>query len=123
MENWTNLQASDQAIVREELDLHHRVKESVRAAALARQQSKPIDGRHVLGLRDEARSASERDLPAIFQALYTQHSLASRTVDSPLPDLRSPYFGHLRLCEQGKRRDILIGHHTLVDSGTPDYLG
>ena len=37
--------------------------------------------------------------------------------DSPPVDRKSPYFGHLRLEENGKRRDVLIGPRSFVEPG------
>src|ERR1700749_332092 len=37
--------------------------------------------------------------------------------DSPPVDRKSPYFGHLRLEEGGKRRDVLIGARSFVEPG------
>ena len=37
--------------------------------------------------------------------------------DTPPVDRKSPYFGHLRLEESGKRRDVLIGARSFVEPG------
>ena len=37
--------------------------------------------------------------------------------DTPPVDRKSPYFGHLRLEENGKRRDVLIGARSFVEPG------
>jgi DNA helicase-2/ATP-dependent DNA helicase PcrA len=113
----TNLAAADESLVAEELALHERVKQAVRTEALAK--APDIAGgvqERLKELRDEAITASERDLPALFQQLYTHHSLAARNFDKKLPDMRSPYFARVRLVEKGKARDVLIGHQTFIDS-------
>lgn len=114
-----SLNASDEALIQEELSIHERVKQAVRAEALAKMPD--IAGgvqERLKELRDEAITASERDLPALFQQLYTHHSLAARNFEKKLPDMRSPYFARVKLCENGKTRDVLIGHQTFIDSKT-----
>lgn len=112
-----NLSDADLLLIQEELDFHERVKQAVRNEALAK--APDISGgvqERLKELRDEAISASERDLPALFQQLYTHHSLAARNFDKKLPDLRAPYFARVRLLEKGRTRDVLIGHQTFIDS-------
>lgn len=112
-----NLSEADLLLIQEELDFHERVKQAVRDEALAK--SPDISGgvqQRLKELRDEAISASERDLPALFQQMYTHHSLAARTFDKKLPDMRAPYFARVRLMEKGRTRDVLIGHQTFIDS-------
>lgn len=105
----------DQSIIKEELDIHEKVKHAVRAAAL--KASPNMDGvkNHLVELRDEAIHASERDLPALFQQMTIHHSLASRDFSKKLPDMRAPYFGRMILSEEGKARNILIGNMTFID--------
>ena len=111
------INSADDALIQDELDLHERVKQAVRAEALAKSPDIAAGVQQRLKeLRDEAITASERDLPALFQQLYTHHSLAARNFEKKLPDMRSPYFARVRLLEQGKTRDILIGHQTFIDS-------
>lgn len=112
----TALSAEDQSILAEELALHERVKIAVREEALAKAPDMSGIKSRLVELRDEAISASERDLPALFQQLYTHHSLAARTFEKKLPDMRAPYFAHMRLVENGKARDILIGYQTFIDT-------
>ena len=38
--------------------------------------------------------------------------------ETPPVDRKSPYFGHLRLEESGKRRDVLIGARSFVEPGS-----
>lgn len=111
-----DLSSEDQALIAEELALHERVKEAVRREALA--ETPDMDGikTHLRELRDEAITASERDLPALFQQLYTHHSLAARSFEKKLPDMRAPYFARMRLNEHGKSRDVLIGYQTFIDT-------
>lgn len=110
------LSAADSAIIAEELSLHERVKYAVRDEALQAAPDMNVIKERLIELRDEAITASERDLPALFQQLYTHHSLAARTFEKKLPDMRAPYFAHVRLEENGKTRDVLIGNQTFIDA-------
>jgi DNA helicase-2/ATP-dependent DNA helicase PcrA len=112
----TPLTPADQTILSEELDLHQRVKLAVREEALAASPDMNVIQTRLKELRDEAISASEGDLPSLFQQLYTHHSLASRSFEKKLPDMRAPYFAHIRLLEDGKSRDILIGYQTFINA-------
>ncbi len=40
-----------------------------------------------------------------------------RAGDAPRVDPRSPYFAHIRLCEDGKERDLCLGRATFIESG------
>jgi DNA helicase-2/ATP-dependent DNA helicase PcrA len=113
------LSGDDQKIIAEELAFHERVKQAVRAEALSKAARAPdlnAIKAELIELRDEAITASERDLPSLFQQLYTHHSLAARTYEQKLPDMRAPYFAHVRLIENGKARDILIGYQTFIET-------
>jgi DNA helicase-2/ATP-dependent DNA helicase PcrA len=110
------LQPTDQAIVDAEMALHKIVQEAVREAALATAPDMNAIKSRLIELRDEAITANEHDLPALFQQLYTHHSLAARSFETKLPDMRAPYFAHVRLNEHGKKRDVLIGYQTFIDT-------
>lgn len=111
-----DLSPEDATLIAEELALHERVKLAVRDEALTKAPDMSSIKAHLVELRDEAITASERDLPALFQQLYTHHSLASRSFEKKLPDMRAPYFAHMRLLEGDKTRDILIGYQTFIDT-------
>ncbi len=117
--NELELTPEDQALIDDELALHERVKYAVRDKAMEEPPDMTAIQERLKELRDEAITASERDLPALFQQLYTHHSLASRTYEEKLPDMRAPYFAHMRLIEKGKARDILVGYQTFIDSAAP----
>ena len=81
------INSADDALIQDELDLNERVKQAVRAEALAKSPDIAAGVQQRLKeLRDEAITASERDLPALFQQLYTHHSLAARNFEKKLPD-------------------------------------
>jgi DNA helicase-2/ATP-dependent DNA helicase PcrA len=112
----TPLSPNDHVILSEEIAIHERVKIAVREEALASSPDMSVIQTRLKELRDEAISASERDLPSLFQQMYTHHSLAARTFEKKLPDMRAPYFAHVRLVEGGKVRDILIGYQTFISN-------
>jgi DNA helicase-2/ATP-dependent DNA helicase PcrA len=102
-------------VVSEELDLLERVRQAVRSAAIAAKPDMADVNRRLIELRDEASSALQHDLPALFDQLNVHHSLSKLDFRTKLPDLRAPYFAHMRINEAGRSRDILIGHQTFID--------
>lgn len=82
----------------------------------------------LLDLREQAANAKPEDLPALFEQMHHLAALrGQRGRSSSLPpDTKSPYFGHLRLSEEvlsgrgpakQRRRDVLIGSRSYLDSG------
>jgi DNA helicase-2/ATP-dependent DNA helicase PcrA len=72
----------------------------------------------LLSLRDEIASARLEDVPALVQQMERLSGIAAMRADHVVEpvDPRSPYFGHLRLREEGRgERDVLIGKTTHVD--------
>lgn len=76
------------------------------------------DDVRLLELRDEVAVAKPEDLPALFEQMHTVGAIRAQRGKSVVGfiDRRSPYFGHLRLEEGGKRRDILVGPRSYVDA-------
>src|SRR5262249_46012042 len=71
-------------------------------------------------LRAEIPAAKEEDKPALLQQYDHAHAWleqirASR--DRPQVDPDSPYFAHLRLGEQHRSRDVLLGKATRIARG------
>lgn len=104
------------AILAEEEEILARVKEAVREQALASSPSMAGISRGILELREQAAKAHTRDLPSLIEQLHVHQSLARRSYDITLPDMRAPYFAHIKIEEQGRIRDILIGHQTFISS-------
>lgn len=108
-------------VVGEELRLLEVVKTALaaaRAANASATRGRALDEARLLELRDEAATAKPEDLPALFEQMHhigALHAQRGKGAVGAL-DLASPYFGHLRLEENGKRRDILIGPRSYVDS-------
>lgn len=74
----------------------------------------------LLALRDELACARLEDVPPLVEQMERLQSLAARrreVVESHV-DARSPYFGHLVLEEGGRRREVLIGRGTFLDTAS-----
>ncbi|MCB9489595.1 MAG: DNA helicase, partial [Deltaproteobacteria bacterium] len=113
-----HLTDEDRALIREEEQFLERVQSAIRRAELGtadQTRMRQVHGRMV-ELRDEAARAAESDLPSLLEALHTHQALASRPTATELPDERSPYFAHMRLRENGRARDVLLGHRTFIDA-------
>jgi DNA helicase-2/ATP-dependent DNA helicase PcrA len=72
----------------------------------------------LLDLRDQIASARMEDVPPLLEQMERLHLLSTRRREASEVhvDPKSPYFGHLALEENGKRRDVLIGRGTYLDS-------
>ncbi len=73
----------------------------------------------MISLRDQIAVARLEDVPALVQQMERIAGIAARRAESvsEAVDPKSPYFGHVRLDEEGKPvRDVLIGKTTLVDA-------
>ncbi len=117
------------SIVREEQKLLSTVQRALDAAAgadVSAARGRALDDERLLQLRDEVAVAKPDDLPALFEQMHHLGALRAqrgRSIAGTL-DGGSPYFGHMRLEEQtlerGKgttrRRDVLIGSRSYVDS-------
>jgi DNA helicase II / ATP-dependent DNA helicase PcrA len=108
-------------VVGEELRLLGIVKNALTAARAANAAStvaRSNDGARLLELRDQAATAKPEDLPSIFEQMHNIGALQAQRGKGAtgVLDMQSPYFGHLRLEENGKRRDILIGPRSYVNS-------
>ena len=104
------------AIVREELTLLERVRDHLAVQRPSRPP--PIEDyeEQLISLRDQIASAHLEDVPALEQQMQRIAGVAQRRAAAsevePV-DPRSPYFGHLRLREQGRPdRAVLIGKTT-----------
>ncbi len=72
----------------------------------------------LLSLRDQMATARSEDLPPLLEQMARLQSLAARRREPTevAVDARSPYFGRLVLEEGGKRREVLIGRGTSLDT-------
>jgi DNA helicase II / ATP-dependent DNA helicase PcrA len=106
-------------IVSEEEDTLRRVDENLRTqvARTPRADASNYDER-LLDLRDQIGAARTEDLPPLVQEMERLQALANRLrdVEEVKVDPRSPYFGRLLLEENGKKREVLIGRATHLDT-------
>src|SRR5690606_38302431 len=74
----------------------------------------------LLALRDQIREARAEDIPPLLEEMERLQQVANRRaqVTEGSVDLRSPYFGRMVLEENDRRREVLIGRSTFVDSRT-----
>lgn len=117
----TELSSEDINIIQEEEKLLADIVEAIRTQITKRAQGPDITSARLEALRDEASRAKTADLPALFDQMNTQRALLQRNTDqSELPDLKAPYFAHMKLKEKGRTRDVLLGHQTFLETkGAP----
>jgi DNA helicase-2/ATP-dependent DNA helicase PcrA len=74
--------------------------------------------REMVELRDLIGDARNEDLPALMAEMERLRGVATRRAEIPVGkvDQNNPYFGHMRLVEGGRSRDVLIGNSTYVDT-------
>ncbi len=72
----------------------------------------------LVDLRDEISEARLEDVAPLLAQMERLQAVAARRAEVPTGnvDLANPYFGHLRLEESGRKRDILIGNATYIDT-------
>jgi DNA helicase-2/ATP-dependent DNA helicase PcrA len=118
----TSLSPEQKKIVDDEVGMAERVARRV-ASSLAQQaaEKKPqsrgrLDG-ELMALRDEIAEARTEDAAALLAQMMRTAGVAA--VDLPKAqgsvDPQAPYFGHLRLDEGGRKRDVLIGKRGMID--------
>lgn len=95
-----------------------RIAHSLAQLAEARAPEKRV--RHeteLMALRDQIGEARNEDVPALLAAMI--HTAGVARIDGPKVtgsvDPATPYFGHLRLEEGGRKRDVLIGKRGMID--------
>jgi DNA helicase-2/ATP-dependent DNA helicase PcrA len=112
---------SDQVVptvVEEELALLRVVMKKL-GAVPRRVRAQVDDVGALIELRDALSEAKPEDQGSILEQMHRIEALSKQRGkgDSPPIDPRSPYFGHLRLEENERRRDVLIGPRTFVEPG------
>src|SRR5205085_6901547 len=77
------------------------------------------DAGTMIELRDALAEAKPEDQGSILEQMHRIEALSKQRGkgDTPPVDRKSPYFGHMRLEENGKRRDVLIGARSFVEPG------
>ena len=107
------------AIVAEEQQLLAIVLRKLDGAAPRKSRAHVDDAGSLIELRDQLATAKPEDQGSILEQMHRIEALSRQRGkgDSPPVDRKSPYFGHLRLEESGKRRDVLIGPRSYVEPG------
>jgi DNA helicase-2/ATP-dependent DNA helicase PcrA len=121
-------------VVREELKLLATVQRALDSSAgadVSAARGRASDEERMLELRDDVAVAKPEDLPALFEQMHHLAALRGqrgRSISGSV-DRTTPYFGHMRLEETVppkerrpgmppvRRRDVLIGSRSYVDSG------
>lgn len=105
-------------IAREEEALCARVVAHLATLRPSKPPPRWDDDEALLSLRDQIATAHVEDVPALMAQMERVQAVANRRAQhaaEPI-DKQSPYFGHLRLEEQGRgTRDILIGKATYLE--------
>jgi DNA helicase-2/ATP-dependent DNA helicase PcrA len=88
-------------------------------APTARTRTLVDDTATLLELRDALAEAKPEDQGPLLEQMHRIEAISrQRGRGESVPvDRRSPYFGHLRLLQDGRRRDVLIGQRGYVEPG------
>ena len=113
------LEARAPLIVREEEQLLTVVLRKLDGGAPRKGRIQVDDVGAMIELRDALAEAKPEDQGSILEQMHRIEALSRQRGkgDSPPVDRKSPYFGHMRLEENGKRRDVLIGARSFVEAG------
>jgi len=112
--------AEMQEIVAQEEKVLARVHRTA-AARRPTQRGQLIDyDAELIALRDQIREARLEDIPPLVEEMERLQQVAQRRakVTEGAVDRMSPYFGRMVLEEEGRKREILIGRSTFLDSKT-----
>ncbi|MCX6129711.1 MAG: AAA family ATPase [Proteobacteria bacterium] len=112
----TELTQDEIALIAEEEQIFSGVVQAIYDARQKITASHQHQAMRLDELREEASKAKNDDLPALFDQMNTQRALMERRSDTKLPDIKSPYFAHMCLEENGKQREVLLGHLSFLDS-------
>lgn len=116
------LERDQQAIVDDEVGMAARVARRVAQSLAAQSEEKTPQVRvkfdaELMQLRDDIAAARTEDVAALLAEMMRTANVAA--VELPKAqgsvDPQAPYFGHLRLKEKGKNRDVLIGKRGMID--------
>ena len=107
------------AIIDEELSLLAKVQKQLAEDELSRAGQSGYD-QELIALRDQIAEAHVEDLAPLIAEMYRMQALgAANGKGRTLPvDVKCPYFGHLKLNDGKKVRDVLVGNRGFVKPGT-----
>jgi len=115
------LTPAERALILEELGILAAVRETFNSQPLPGGESSYDQA--MLDLRDALSEARKDEIAQILTQIDSVASLSAHLEqqgNGRAADLHSPYFGHLRIRQGGRQRDVLIGNHTLILRGS-DY--
>lgn len=95
------------------------LKRVLENASVTRERTHHDYDKELLELRDAINEARMEDVPALIAEMERVRRIADRRAEVVIGtvNLANPYFGHMRLEEEGGRaRDVLIGNSTYVDA-------
>jgi len=106
-------------IVAEEQRVLHRVIKHLATVQMRRTGRVDYDD-ELVSLRDQISEARLEDVPALVAQMERLHQVAVRRADivEGRVDPSSPYFGRIVLQEGERKREVLIGKATYLDSKT-----
>ncbi|MEM9174697.1 MAG: ATP-binding domain-containing protein [Myxococcota bacterium] len=108
-------------VVREELEALADVAGKLSALPPAKTASEAPIVKELERIRERLLSGDEnKDLSALTEQYHNQSAILNqlrRAGQAVQVDAASPYFAHLRLEEEGRRRDLFLGHTTCLDKG------
>ncbi len=115
-----SLDEQKSAITSEEERCLERIQthlENRKAAAPARVINYDVE---LISLRDQISSARTEDVPPLLEQMERMQALAARQSETKeqYVDPRSPYFGRMILEEEGRKREVLIGRGTYLDTNS-----
>lgn len=111
--------AAEHPIVREEQKLLARVLDHLAKTPPPPPPPTMDYEEQLISLRDQIAASRLEDVPALVQQMERLQGIARRRAENVVEpvDQKSPYFGHLRLIEEGRpERDVLIGKTTHIDA-------
>ena len=106
-------------IIQEEQDLLAKVQKQLAKHSLDQAAQAEYD-RDLLALRDQIAEAHVEDMAPLIAEMYRMQALGQangKGRDLPV-DVNCPYFGHLKLNDGKKVRDVLIGSRGFVKPGS-----
>jgi DNA helicase-2/ATP-dependent DNA helicase PcrA len=111
--------SEEASIIDEELSLLAKVQKELAREQLERAAQAEYD-QELLALRDQISEAHAEDLAPLIAEMYRMQALgAANGKGRSLPvDVNCPYFGHLKLSDGKRNRDVLIGNRGFVKAGS-----
>ncbi|MEL6184090.1 MAG: hypothetical protein AAFU79_05645, partial [Myxococcota bacterium] len=107
-------------ILEEELEILGKVQQQLAQDQLERAAQDAEYDTELLSLRDQIADARLEDVAPLVAEMYRMQALgAANGKGKSLPvDVACPYFGHLKLNDGKKTRDVLIGNRGFVKAGS-----